>query len=738
MRRYTAPIVAVFLVSLLAVVPALAQVPPAPTALDPTGILSFQFTANWDTTGKGQYQVINYRLDVSLDPTFTNPASWVSGYNNAPVTGPYENVGGITPLMTYYYRVRAVNASGPSANSNVISVPIAVPTVALGATNITATSFTANWAPVNGVTGYKLDIAKLPSFGPVVHTTVFDSAVGNVTSFTINGLTPDTTYWYRVRTVSGAGESANSNMMGVSRILSAGPLASGTINVPYSVQVQFDGTQTPTTWAVTGSLPTGLSIDANTGIISGTPTALGTFNFTVQCTDNTPATVSKSCSIQIVATPTIAFDAAVGNIYVYNNGLNTPPNITWSHTVGTGTNRMLIVQVGATSKTASHVVATGVTYNGKALTLAKQQGETETGTSADFISVGIWYLMEKDLPSDGLAHNVVATFADSTTGITGGSISLFNVKQAAPEGVVSDSGVVNHLTAFITTHTDHAWLINTAVNGYSGSFFIGHNQEIRYNIDNGNFDLMGDTKEVRIAGADSMQANHHIEYRMAQVVVALDPVGAPVIYANAKVYLQGPYVAAADTMLSSLRKFGYLAAHFGAIPIPTLAVDSVNVELRDSSAAAKATKRRFKPAWLLTNGTLRGFSDTTLTTIPFDSIPAGKYYMVIRHRNHLAIMSATPDSVDSNPLATAYDFSTGQAKAWGTNAMKAVGTKFALFGADGNADGSIDAVDRNLVWRVQNGSLGYLTGDFNLDGSVDAVDQNLFWRVNNGLLGQVP
>jgi hypothetical protein len=216
------------------------------------------------------------------------------------------------------------------------------------------------------------------------------------------------------------------------------------------------------------------------------------------------------------------------------------------------------------------------------------------------------------------------------------------------------------------------------------------------------------------------------------------PVAPKLAYANVKVFLQGPYVAAADTMANTLRKNGWLATHFGSIPIPTLAVDSINIELRDSAAAAAATHRRFAPAWLLTNGTVRGFADTTRTSISFDSLAAGKYYVVVRHRNHLAIMSSQKDSIDNNSTPVAYDFSTGQTQAWGTNAMKAVGTRFALFAGNGNGDGLINGADQNSVWRVQNGLPGYYGGDFDLNGLVNGGDQNGYWRVNNGLPSQVP
>jgi len=735
MRSFTATSVVVLLAVFLLAGQAFAQVPPAPTALAPSNITASAFQANWDSSGYGQYHIMYYHIDVSSDPNFTIPA------DNVVVNGiadpPWYNVTGVASFVTYYYRLRAVNASGESGNSNVVAAPIAVPTTADGATNITATGFTAHWEPQNGVTGYKLDIAMLKSFGPVVHTSVWDSLVGNVTSFTISGLIPDTTYYYRVRTVSLAGESENSNYIGVSRVLSASPFPSGTIGVPYNETVQFDGTAAPVTWAIVGgALPTGLSIDAGSGTISGTPTALGTFTFTVQVTDNTPATVTKQLSIAIVATPTIGFDAVVGNRYAYFDGANGPPTHTWDHTVGKGANRILVVQAGATSKVLSHTTVVSVTYAGKAMTQAKQQSESEP-YGGDYINVGEWYMLDKDLPTDSLPHPVLVTFADSITGAAGGSISLIHAKQAAPEAVVSDSGLVNQLTAHITTLTNHAWLIQTAVNGYSGSFFVGHNQEQRYQIDNGNFDIMGDSKEVLTAGPDSMQANHHIQYRMAQVVVAVAPEPSSAINARLKFYLQGPYVTSADTMSNGLKKTGLLASHFATATIPAFAVDSVNIEIRDSAAAAKAGVRAFAPAWLMTDGTIRDFVDTTKNYVGYTGVPAGKYYIVVRHRNHLAIMSNVRDSLDAGLTPALYDFSTGQGQAYGTNAMIQVGTHFALIGGNtNNADQVINAGDR-VAARNNSGLNTFIPSDATLDGVVNAADRVLA-RNNAGQASQVP
>ena len=98
-------------------------------------------------------------------------------------------------------------------------------------------------------------------------------------------------------------------------------LPGGTIGTAYSQRLSAQGT-TPITWSIdNGNLPAGLSLNADTGEISGTPAAVGTVTFTVKA-ENSADSDTKALSI------TIARAEQYGNVsmgdYVYGKAPSTP------------------------------------------------------------------------------------------------------------------------------------------------------------------------------------------------------------------------------------------------------------------------------------------------------------------------------------------------------------------------------------------------------------------------------
>jgi len=84
------------------------------------------------------------------------------------------------------------------------------------------------------------------------------------------------------------------------QITTTSPLPSGTQNGSYSTTMSATGGTPPYTWSITvGTLPTGLTLHAATGVIDGTPTGTGTSTITIQVTDSVPANASGSFSITI-------------------------------------------------------------------------------------------------------------------------------------------------------------------------------------------------------------------------------------------------------------------------------------------------------------------------------------------------------------------------------------------------------------------------------------------------------
>lgn len=77
-------------------------------------------------------------------------------------------------------------------------------------------------------------------------------------------------------------------------------LPNGTNGVAYSQTLTASGGDTPYTWSiVAGNLPTGITLNLNSGLISGTPTEVGQKNFTVRVLDSSSTTADKALSIVI-------------------------------------------------------------------------------------------------------------------------------------------------------------------------------------------------------------------------------------------------------------------------------------------------------------------------------------------------------------------------------------------------------------------------------------------------------
>lgn len=95
--------------------------------------------------------------------------------------------------------------------------------------------------------------------------------------------------------------------------------APGEVGIAYSSGISASGGTAPYTWTVSsGSLPTSLSINASTGVVSGTPSADGTFNFTLTATDSASNPQDFATSITIAEAVTLSgtfADGVVGVVY---------------------------------------------------------------------------------------------------------------------------------------------------------------------------------------------------------------------------------------------------------------------------------------------------------------------------------------------------------------------------------------------------------------------------------------
>ncbi len=114
-------------------------------------------------------------------------------------------------------------------------------------------------------------------------------------------------------------------------------LPNGTVGVPYSRPVQATGGSGTFTWTISaGALPPNLILDPATGVISGTPTAPGSFSFTVRVTDTGGQSATQPLSITITPIPPPGIPPDILTTTLPAGTVNQPYNQPVVATSGTG------------------------------------------------------------------------------------------------------------------------------------------------------------------------------------------------------------------------------------------------------------------------------------------------------------------------------------------------------------------------------------------------------------------
>jgi hypothetical protein len=157
-------------------------------------------------------------------------------------------------------------------------------------------------------------------------------------------------------------------------------------------------------------------------------------------------------------------------------------SFSWNHTLVSGVYRMIVVGVGGETTLADTSpiwVATSVTYGGQAMTQAVRAATTETASGYSNNSSELWYILEEDLPADGLQTiQVNGTGPNSSVELFGVCALYQGVLQEAPEA--NDSIFINSPSGNTITNTispsTGSWVRSSYVSGNTGTWTVSGSQ----------------------------------------------------------------------------------------------------------------------------------------------------------------------------------------------------------------------------------------------------------------------
>jgi len=460
---------------------------------------------NVNDNGAATTVSFDYNAGSSIGGTPTNvagtPGSVSAGAGATPVTAA---ITGLSPNTQYAYRVNGVNSAGTTNGTALTFFTAPAAPVLSAATAVTATGFTVNWGAVTGADSYLLDLSTENTFTTGLLSGYTGLSVTG-TSQAVSGLTPSTTYYYRVRAVSNANGTGD-NSAAASQATNAAVFPTISANGTLTALSTITGSASSnTTFTVSGTNLTGnVTVTAPVGFEVSTSATTG-FGSTATLTQTGGAVPSTTVYVRLAAADAVG--SYSGNVVLTSSGATTVNVATVSSTVNampvintTGTLAALTATTGSASSNTSFS-ASGTNLTADITVTAPTGFEVSTsattgfGTSTTLTQTGgnvpattVYVRLSAGDAVGSYSGNVALTSTNATTVNVAtanstviaaavinaaGTLSALTTSSGKASSITSFSAAGSNLTADITVTAPTGFEVSTsATTGFAGTITL--------------------------------------------------------------------------------------------------------------------------------------------------------------------------------------------------------------------------------------------------------------------------